>query len=146
MKRGSWFPTDKRIASFLPKDRSFNTLEAVISLQMDVNEGREGTIAGYAALWGWSRDKVRSFITPLKAGVDHYPDRKSTGNRHPIRLIFRDLEEEDDSKTPPPRQKDDPTKESKSKKDKKNLSFSSSPSKKPFKGGSKDEFPIDEEC
>ena len=143
MKRGGWFPIDERMVALLPKDRPYTKLEALLSLQADIHKGNAGSIAGYASLWGWSRDKVRRFITPLKEGIDHFVDRKATGNRHPIHICFRELDNESDSKPTQERQKADPTIK-RERGNKKKQSYPSSPQKS--SEGGNDGYRIDYKC
>ena len=53
---------------FLPYDRPFTELEAMISLQADYDRAAEVTVQGYASLWSWSRGKVARFLE--KIGVE----------------------------------------------------------------------------
>ncbi len=92
MDKGNWIAIDKRIVALLPKDRSYTIIEAMISYATDRDNQRQGTINGYAQLWGWSRKKVRHFIKTLESGQDYYGDRKGTGRGHPIRLIINKLQ------------------------------------------------------
>ncbi|MBA4416488.1 MAG: hypothetical protein C0392_01050 [Syntrophus sp. (in: bacteria)] len=91
MEKGNWIPIDKRAVFFLPKDRPYTPLEALYSLTVDVDNGKEGTLKGYASLWQWDRSKVRRFVKELSNGLQHYPDRKATQERHPIRFVFNNL-------------------------------------------------------
>lgn len=145
MKRGHWIPFDERALALLPKDRAYTKLEALMSLQADIHHGNIGSIAGYASLWGWSRDKVRRFITPLKEGIDHFVDRKPTGNRHPIRICFKELDNESDTKPTLNRHKNGTTiRKEEYKKNKSSFSHPSPSSKN--KGSNNEPFPVDEIC
>lgn len=70
MKAGGWVPLSKYLS--LPKNREYSEVEAAYSLQRDYDEGNPVTVAGYAALWGWSRGKVERFLDALGL-VIHYP-------------------------------------------------------------------------
>ena len=48
-------------------------MEAAYSIQLDYDAGNEVTIAGYAALWRWSRDKVRRFFEAMGVMIT-YPE------------------------------------------------------------------------
>lgn len=101
MKSGGWIPIDKAVLNLLPKKRPYTSLEAYISFRLDLDEGRDFTINGYAKLWSWSRCKVRRFVEELKTGARHSLDRDETGVRHSLRIVFNNLEDRQDSdKTP----------------------------------------------
>jgi hypothetical protein len=78
VKKGNWIGVDKRLVALLPKDRPYIIIEATISYSVDRDNHKEGSISGYAKLWGWSRKKVRRFIKTLESGKDYYGDRKGT--------------------------------------------------------------------
>jgi len=65
MKLGNWIPLDKSLAKSLPRDRSFTDLEAMFSISLDYDCGNDATVSGYAARWGWSRNKVRNFLNKI---------------------------------------------------------------------------------
>lgn len=111
MEKGNWIPVDKKAVSFLPKDRPYTPLEALYSLTVDVDNGKEGTIKGYAKLWQWDRSKVRQFVNELLAGLQHYPDRKTTQKRHPIRFVFNNLQPQNDTNPTGNQHRFNPTKE-----------------------------------
>jgi hypothetical protein len=67
MKSGGWIPISKGCVKYLPKDRAYTELEAMLCIQMDYDAGNKATIAGYADLWRWSRGKVYRFIK--KVGI-----------------------------------------------------------------------------
>src|SRR3974390_2783359 len=101
MKKGHWMPIDVRVASLLYNmKRPFTEVEALLSLSADINNKKKGTINGYAALWRWSRCKVRRFINTLQSGDDYLLDRRKTGHktgmRHAIRLVFNSLQTDSD--------------------------------------------------
>jgi hypothetical protein len=137
MNKGNWVAIDKSAVTELPKKRPYTGLEAVFCLSVDINNAigkytnagkglleipqtpdeaiqlvmaHGQTISGYAALWGWSRCKVRSFINRLKCpvvshqtGVRHLLDTLKTETRHPIRLIINTLQNTLDSNETPVR-------------------------------------------
>jgi len=97
MKRGNWVAIDKRFINLLPKDnRPFTELEAMFSYSVNRDDGLRGSINGYAARWGWSRDKTRRFIRDIESGGDYYPTGKKTGShtgkKQAIRYVFNKLE------------------------------------------------------
>lgn len=93
MNDGGWIPIDKRLTHFLPRNRSYTILEAAFSFSKDIDEGKEKAIIEYARIWSWSRTKVRRFVSDLKTGTGHTPDRDETGVRQEIRLINNTLKE-----------------------------------------------------
>lgn len=93
MRQGNWIPVDKRFIHLLPKDREFTYLEAMISYSVNRDNGRSGTINGYAERWKWSRDKVRRFIRTIENGTDYLTDGHKTGKRQVIRYVFNKLED-----------------------------------------------------
>lgn len=93
MKDGKWIAIHKELKYFLPHGRQYTLLEAMFSYTLDIDNKREGTIAGYSKLWGWSRTKVRRFVTELKTGTKHFKDRDKTGKEHHILLKLNNLQE-----------------------------------------------------
>jgi hypothetical protein len=77
----SWLPIDKEIRSLLPKNRAYSEIEALISLQLDFDEKKPVSVAGYANLWGWSRDKVRRFLADRRVDIVYSEDTKSKQNQ-----------------------------------------------------------------
>lgn len=65
MKFGHWVPLSKELVKYLPKDRPYTELEAAYSLQLDYDANNPITVAGYSALWRWSRNKVNLFLQRL---------------------------------------------------------------------------------
>nr|WP_320050745.1 hypothetical protein [uncultured Desulfuromonas sp.] len=78
MKLGNWIPIDKGLLRYLPHNRPFTELEAAFSLQVDYDQGTPVSVAGYAAQWQWSRNKVYRFFKQLGVEIE-YPD--STGKK-----------------------------------------------------------------
>ena len=73
MKNGNWVPISKGFTKDLPHDRAYTELEAMYSIQCDYDEGNAVTVAGFADLWRWSRNRVRGFLD--KTGIEIvYPD------------------------------------------------------------------------
>ncbi|GAB6907257.1 conserved hypothetical protein [Desulfosarcina cetonica] len=90
MQNGNWVPLDKSLAMHLPKSKPYSEIEAVFSLQVDYDEGNPATVAGYAALWSWSRKRVSNFLKSL--GIELvYPEdtRKKQNQRGQIALQIR---------------------------------------------------------
>lgn len=103
MKKGNWIPIDKGLVGLLPKDRPYTDIEAYISLRVDMDNSKVGSIAGYAALWKWSRKKVRRFLelmekNPDGTGKPQARNRKGTGKGQVIRLVFNNLQAEGPTK------------------------------------------------
>ena len=78
MKNGNWVPIDKNAVHYLPYDRAYTRLEALFSIQVDYNNNRSVSVAGYSKLWQWSRNKVLKFLSDIDI-VINYPD--STSNK-----------------------------------------------------------------
>ena len=69
-----WVPISKDLARLFPKDRPFTEIEAVLSLQLDHNNGKAVSVLGYSKLWKWTRDKVSHFISK-RCGLEiDYPE------------------------------------------------------------------------
>ncbi|MBW2186747.1 MAG: hypothetical protein JRG71_10235, partial [Deltaproteobacteria bacterium] len=73
MLDGNWMRISGKALTLLPKDRPYGELEALVSLQCDYDSESEVTVAGYAALWGWSRGKVTRYLERLNVVID-YPE------------------------------------------------------------------------
>ena len=90
-----------------PAGRPLSEIEALYAVGLDHANDRGATLAGYASQWGWSRDKVRSFLARIgcqiegaskdQAGRLVWPeiDSKTT----PETPISNDLQKESHSKT-----------------------------------------------
>lgn len=76
MKHGNWVPISKALVKELPSDRPFSKVEAAFSLQIDFDNNREVSIAGYAKQWDWSRKRVGSFFKELGISIK-YPNSTS---------------------------------------------------------------------
>ena len=92
-ERGGWVGIDKRFAELLPKDREYSYLDAMFSYTVDRDNKKHGSVNGYAALWKWSRDKVRRFIRTIETGADYQTNSHKTGRRQAVRYIFGKLEQ-----------------------------------------------------
>ena len=95
MNDGNWIPLSKWAAKHLPKDRPYSKLEALVSIQIDYDNGNSATISGYAALWQWSRKKVRLFFDAIDVEIT-YPEntKKKQNQKGQIRVQIRDRSEE----------------------------------------------------
>lgn len=98
MKQGNWIAIDKALIYLMPKDRPYSIPEAMISLSVDLDNGKEPSINGCSKLWGWSRNKVRKFVTELRTGRGHLADSKGTYKGHLITLKINGFRENEDSK------------------------------------------------
>ena len=78
MKNGNWIPISKAFLRDLPHDRQYTRLEAAYSLQVDYDCKNSVTVAGYSALWSWSRTRVSKFLNDMNV-VIIYP--KNTQKR-----------------------------------------------------------------
>ena len=99
MNKGNWVALDKNAIKTLGKlDRAYSLVEALFSFQVDIDCDRQWSINGYAELWGWSRNKVRKFVTELRTGSGHIADRKGTGKGQVVRFVDKGLRGEEDRK------------------------------------------------
>lgn len=60
--QGNWIPLSKAALELIEPGRRYTPLEALFCLQCDYDHDKAVTVSGYASLWGWSRDAVRSFL------------------------------------------------------------------------------------
>ena len=74
MKNGNWVPISKGFTKDLPHDRAYTELEAMYSIQCDYDEGNAVTVAGFADLWRWSRNRVRGFLDRIGVSIE-YPEK-----------------------------------------------------------------------
>lgn len=65
-----WVPLDTRAKRFLPKNRQYTELEALFAVQLDYCQSNPATLAGYAAQWQWSRDRVRAWLAALGLTIE----------------------------------------------------------------------------
>lgn len=111
MSRGdNYVMIDKAIAQeFRHINRPYSRVEALVSHSINVNCGRRYTIAGYAKVWQWSRNKVRKFIADiasdagfiaqkLRTDIGHGVNTIPTHYRQPVHLIDAGLRRSKDSK------------------------------------------------
>lgn len=74
MKLGNWLPISKAFVKDLPLSRPYTRLEAAYSLQYDYDNKNSVTVAGYSALWSWSRTRVSKFLVDMNVVID-YPEK-----------------------------------------------------------------------
>lgn len=86
MKYGNWIPIDKAGVYYLPHHRPYTILEALFAYTVDLDNGKKGSINGYAKQWTWNRKKVRKFIKELGTDKGHIGDIRGTQEGHPITL------------------------------------------------------------
>src|SRR4030042_2254835 len=81
----AWIPISKNFRYLIPDQKGkFSRLEAAFQLQIYFNETKEVSIAGYASLFGWSRDKVRKFLEDMGIEIIYPGDTKSKQNQRGI--------------------------------------------------------------
>ncbi len=90
-QRISWIPIDKRFRYFLPIDRPYTRLEAMLSFTLDMDEGNDISIRGYSNIWVWSRNKVRKFLEEIRTTQGHFGDRIGATKGQPVTFINKDL-------------------------------------------------------
>ena len=59
---GNWVGVHKKFVKFLPLDRLYTEQEAMFSISVDIDNKQPGSVAGFAKLWQWSRNKVNRFL------------------------------------------------------------------------------------
>ena len=93
MSKGSGYvPIDKNLIQELNNiSRSFTRLEAMFSYTVDRDNGKGGSINGYAGLWNWSRNKTRKFLKEIRTVKGHSKDSRRTPNGHPVHFIDKAL-------------------------------------------------------
>ena len=100
MSRGNnWVGLDKNLGQYFKSiKRPFSEIEAMFSYSLNIDNGINGSIAGYSVVWKWSRNKVRRFINGIRTDEGHIKDRKRTDEGHPIHFIDNALMTKKDSK------------------------------------------------
>ncbi len=115
-KGNNWIALDKNLQQEFKKiRRKFSMIEAMFSYSLDQDRGNKGSIAGYAMLWGWSRNKVRRFKKGIKSVKGHLKDTRRTVDRHPIHFIDTALMTKKDRRGTEEGQKTDTTNKTKPK-------------------------------
>lgn len=97
MDAGNWVPVDKNLRHFFPHDRAYSVTEAYVCHRIDIDEGRDFSIAGYSALWRWDRKTVRNFLDVLGQRKDSFGTGKGTGKGHQLLLKIGQLHDEKDT-------------------------------------------------
>jgi hypothetical protein len=80
-KKSPWVPIAKDAAKLFPINRPFTELEALVSLQMDHNNGKKATVRGYAKRWDWSVKKVRCFLPRVGVEIQYPGDTRKAPNQ-----------------------------------------------------------------
>jgi hypothetical protein len=92
MKTGGWIPLSKGVLRYLPHDRPFTELEALVSVQIDFDQDAEVTVSGYASLWRWSRGKVNRYLKTISVKIV-YPRQTAERQNQRGRLKRTDNEQ-----------------------------------------------------
>ena len=88
MKKGNWVPLDKTLVDTMSNiNRPFSPLEAMFSYSVDQDNGKDGTLRGYAKLWGWSVGKVKRFVECLRNTSETVVERKGNGSGTLVRFV-----------------------------------------------------------
>jgi len=82
MKHGNWVPISKAFVKHLPLKRPFTELEAAFSLQVDYDNDKRVTVAGYASLWRWSRGKVMRFMDAMGIIIEYPENTRKKQNQN----------------------------------------------------------------
>lgn len=86
---GNWMRISGKALTLLPKDRPYGELEALVSLQCDYDDESEVTVAGYAALWGWSRGKVTRYLERLNVVIGYPKGTEGMRNKRGHIMIHK---------------------------------------------------------
>jgi hypothetical protein len=81
MKSGNWIPISKAYLKYLPKSREYTKLEAGFSVQVDYDNQSLVTVAGYSALWSWSRKRVSKFLDDINVEIIYPESTKKRQNQ-----------------------------------------------------------------
>lgn len=84
MKSGGWIPISKGAVKYLPKDRPYTELEAMLCIQIDYDGDKSATVAGYTDLWQWSRDRVYRFLKKIGIKIIYSQDTAQFRNQRGI--------------------------------------------------------------
>lgn len=88
MKKGNWVPMDKGLVKTMSNiNRPFSVVEAMFSYSVDQDCCKEGTLRGYAKLWGWSVGKVKRFVECLRNTSETVVERKGNGSGTVVRFV-----------------------------------------------------------
>lgn len=81
----SWVPIDKAFRLVLAKKskigKEFTETEAGVWLQLDANDNKTVSVAGYAKLWRWGVKRVRLFLEKMGVTIIYPVDTKSKQNQ-----------------------------------------------------------------
>ena len=81
LQKKYWVSMESGFKQFLPKNRPYSELEAAFCLKCDWYERNGATIAGYAALWQWTRRRVRGFLDAVGVSIEYPKDTKKYRNQ-----------------------------------------------------------------
>jgi len=105
MKDGHYIGLHTQAKYWLPRDRKYTELEAIISHTLDLNDNQSWTISGYSKLWGWSRNRVRSFLNNIRTPIGHHKDTHQDSQRtaggQGVVLKINNFDTKEDSKRTP---------------------------------------------
>lgn len=94
----NWVMIDKSLVQeFANINRPFSRIEAMFSYTVDQDQGKAGSVKGYAKLWQWSRNKTRKFVEEIRTREGHSGDTVRTRYGHPIHFIDRGLRADKDT-------------------------------------------------
>ncbi|MBK5276284.1 MAG: hypothetical protein JJE30_14715 [Desulfuromonadales bacterium] len=62
----AWVSVPKFLSSDLPTGRPFTRVEAAFSVALDLNNGKAGTLRGYAKIWQWTHPRVSRFLKEIE--------------------------------------------------------------------------------
>jgi len=97
MKNGHYIGLHTKIRFWLPRDRPYTELEAMVSHTLDINDGSSYSVSGYSKLWQWSRNKVRKFMDNIHSQEGHHKDTHRTVHGQGIVIKINNLHEGKDT-------------------------------------------------
>lgn len=91
-KKNGWVGIDKNFVQYLPIDRPYTELEAMLSYTVDIDNGVKMALRSYARIWQWSRTKVKKFLTEIaEPEQGHHPYQFRATTRPPVFFINKNL-------------------------------------------------------
>lgn len=89
----AWVALDKQLATTFSKiRREYSEIEAMFSLSLDVNCGKQRSHRAYSRMWTWSVTRVIRFVKKVKEGETLTKQQRNT-NETPYSLITLGIED-----------------------------------------------------
>ena len=91
-KGNGWVPIDKSLVDILSRlNRPFSAIEAMLSLTVDIDYGKQWTYRGYAKQWQWSVGKVKRFVDCSMNSSGTVVEQKGNGSGTLVHFIDKGL-------------------------------------------------------